>query len=87
MSDRTDDLAKKVEQANNYLLRAIENSTDEQWRAKCADGEWAQGFAGYHAAASRRHHRHAARARPRREAAADDDGRRRPAKRWPAQRA
>ncbi len=52
MSDRTDDLAKKVEQANNYLLRAIENSTDEQWRAKCADGEWAQGFAGYHAAAS-----------------------------------
>ncbi len=34
MSDRTDDLAKKVEQANNYLLRAIESGTDEQWRAK-----------------------------------------------------
>ena len=52
MSDRTDDLAKKVEQANKYLLRAIESSTDEQWRAKCADGDWAQGFAAYHAAAS-----------------------------------
>jgi hypothetical protein len=52
MSERTEDLAKKVEQANNDLLGVIESSTDEQWRARCADGEWTQGFAGYHAAAS-----------------------------------
>ena len=52
MSDRTDNLAKKVEQANNDLLKAVESTTDEQWRAKCADGVWTQGFAGYHAAAS-----------------------------------
>jgi len=45
MSDRTDNLAKKVEQANNDLLNAVESTTDEQWRAKCADGVWTQGFA------------------------------------------
>jgi hypothetical protein len=52
MSDRIENLAKKVEQANNDLLRAVERVTDERWGAKCADGEWTQGFAGYHAAAS-----------------------------------
>jgi DinB superfamily len=52
MSDRIENLAKKVEQANNDLLGAVERVTDERWRAKCADGDWTQGFAGYHAAAS-----------------------------------
>jgi DinB superfamily len=52
MSDRIENLANKVEQANNDLLRAVERVTDERWGAKCADGEWTQGFAGYHAAAS-----------------------------------
>jgi hypothetical protein len=52
MSARTDGLAKKVEQANNDLRAAIEESTPEQWRAKCADGEWTQGFSAFHAANS-----------------------------------
>jgi DinB superfamily len=52
MSDRIENLAKKVEQANNNLLRAVESVNDERWRAQCADGDWTQGFAGYHAAAS-----------------------------------
>jgi DinB superfamily len=52
MSDRIENLAKKVEQANNDLLSAVEGVNDEQWRERCADGDWTKGFAGYHAAAS-----------------------------------
>jgi hypothetical protein len=52
MSDRARALAERVGKANADLLATIEASNDEQWQAKCADGEWTQGFAGYHAAAS-----------------------------------
>jgi hypothetical protein len=52
MSTRADALAAKVEQVNKDLLAAVESSTDEQWKSKCADGEWTQGFAGYHASQS-----------------------------------
>lgn len=52
MSSRAKALAQRVEQANADLLATIEASSSEQWTAKCADGEWTQGFAGYHAAAS-----------------------------------
>ncbi|HLB23253.1 MAG TPA: DinB family protein [Dehalococcoidia bacterium] len=52
MSSRAETLASKVEQANNDLLKAIEGSSDDQWRATCADGVWTQGFAGFHAASS-----------------------------------
>jgi hypothetical protein len=52
MSARAESLAKRVEQANNSLLEAVEATNDGQWKAKVADGEWPQGFAGYHAAAS-----------------------------------
>jgi hypothetical protein len=52
MSARSEALAQRVEQANSELLAAIEATNDDQWNAKCADGEWTQGFAGYHAAAS-----------------------------------
>lgn len=52
MSTRSEGLASKVEKSNNDLLATAESSTDEQWRAICADGDWTQGFAAYHAAAS-----------------------------------
>lgn len=52
MSDRARELAARVSKANADLLATIEASSDEQWKARCADGEWTQGFAGYHAAAS-----------------------------------
>jgi hypothetical protein len=52
MSDRSETLARKVEQANNALLATVQASTPDQWKAKCADGEWTQGFASFHAASS-----------------------------------
>ena len=52
MSARADGLAAKVEQVNRDLLSATEGATDEQWRAKCADGVWTQGFSAFHAATS-----------------------------------
>lgn len=52
MSARSEALAGKVEQVNKDLLAAIEESTPEQWKAKCADGEWSQGFSAFHAASS-----------------------------------
>jgi hypothetical protein len=52
MSARADALAEKVQGANDALKQAIESSSDEQWKAKCSDGVWTQGFAGYHAANS-----------------------------------
>ena len=52
MTARSEALAAKVEQVNNKLVDAIDGSTPEQWVAKCADGDWSQGFSGYHAAGS-----------------------------------
>jgi len=52
MSTRSEALSRKVEQANTALLQAIEASTPEQWEARCATGDWTQGFAAYHAATS-----------------------------------
>lgn len=52
MSARSESLASKVEQANNALLTATEGTSADQWRANCAEGDWTQGFAAYHAAAS-----------------------------------
>lgn len=52
MSARAEALARKVETANKELLATIERSSDDQWTAKCADGDWTQGFVGYHAATS-----------------------------------
>jgi len=50
MSSRTETLATKLEQTIGDLLAAVEASTPEQWTARCADGEWTQGFAAFHAA-------------------------------------
>jgi len=50
MGTRSDSLATKVEQSIKDLLAAVEASTPEQWAARCADGEWTQGFAAFHAA-------------------------------------
>ncbi len=52
MGARAEALAQKVEQANTSLIETIKGSTPEQWGAKCADNDWSQGFAGYHAATS-----------------------------------
>jgi hypothetical protein len=52
MSARTDALARKVEKVNDDLRAVIEQSTPAQWSAKCADGDWTQGFSGFHAANS-----------------------------------
>ncbi len=52
MSARAERLAQKVEQANTSLIETIKGSTPEQWGAKCADGDWSQGFTGFHAATS-----------------------------------
>ena len=52
MSTRAESLATKVEQANSALEAAVQGTNDAQWKAKCADGEWSQGFSGFHAAGS-----------------------------------
>lgn len=52
MGSRSETLAGKVDQANSALLAAIQASTDAQWSAKCADGDWSQGFSAFHAANS-----------------------------------
>lgn len=52
MGTRQESLAGKVEQANTSLLSAIEATPPEQWNAKCADGDWSQGFSAFHAANS-----------------------------------
>ena len=52
MSGRAERIAASFEQAVADLAAAIERSTDEQWQAVCADGEWTQGYAAYHAASS-----------------------------------
>jgi len=50
MTTRSEILATKVEQTIKDFLGAVEASTPEQWAARCADGEWTQGFAAFHAA-------------------------------------
>jgi hypothetical protein len=50
MGSRSNELARKVEQAIDGLLAAVEASTPTQWSARCSDGEWTQAFAAYHAA-------------------------------------
>ena len=52
MGTRSESLATSVEQSINDLLAAVEASTEEQWAARCSDGEWTQGFAAFHAASS-----------------------------------
>ena len=52
MSARSEALATKVEAANNALLETTQGCTDAQWSAVCADGEWTQGFAAFHAGTS-----------------------------------
>lgn len=52
MSDRSETIAARVEEANAALLHTIASSTPEQWAAKCAEGDWTQGFAAFHAATS-----------------------------------
>jgi hypothetical protein len=52
VSARAESLAGKVKQANDALKAAVESSSDAQWKAKVADGDWTQCFTGYHAATS-----------------------------------
>ena len=52
MGTRSESLATKAEQSFNDLLAAVEESTPDQWAARCSDGEWTQGFAAFHAAAA-----------------------------------
>lgn len=52
MSERTDALAKQLEEANNELIAAIEGCTDEQWQAACADEGWSVGVTAHHVANS-----------------------------------
>jgi hypothetical protein len=50
MGARSERLADQFEEAVGRLLAIVEESTPEQWAASCADGDWTQGFAAYHAA-------------------------------------
>jgi hypothetical protein len=52
MGARAESLASKVQDANDKLKATVESSSDAQWKAKVADGDWTQGFTGYHAATS-----------------------------------
>ena len=54
MSTRAEKLAADFEKASAGLVAAIESSTDAQWQAGCANGEWTQAYAAYHAAESMR---------------------------------
>ena len=52
MSARAERLATDFEKASADLVAAIESSTEQQWGAVSANGEWTQGYAAYHAAQS-----------------------------------
>ena len=54
MSARAEKLTADFEKASADLVAAIESSTEQQWGAVCADGEWTQAYAAYHAAENMR---------------------------------
>ena len=50
MSERAEAIAAQVEQATGELAAAIEQSSDEQWRAACAGEGWSIGVTAHHVA-------------------------------------
>lgn len=52
MSERTEALAKQLEEANNDLIAAIEQLTDQQWNTVCAGEGWTVGVTAHHVANS-----------------------------------
>lgn len=50
MSERAEGLAQKFEQVNNDLIQAVEQCSDEQWKAICKEETWPVGVTAHHIA-------------------------------------
>ncbi len=50
MSERSEALAAKFEQANNDVIATVEQASDDQWKAVCADEGWSVGVTAHHIA-------------------------------------
>src|SRR6266700_1064092 len=52
MSGRAEELARRFEQANGELIKAVESCSDEQWRKTCSGEQWSVGVTAHHVAVS-----------------------------------
>jgi hypothetical protein len=52
MSQRSENLASRFEEANDEFARAIEQSSEAQWQSKCEDLGWSYGVTAHHVAGS-----------------------------------
>jgi hypothetical protein len=50
MRQRSDALARRFEQTNSEFAKAVEASSDAQWRAVCPDEGWTYGVTAHHVA-------------------------------------
>ena len=50
MGERTEELARLMEDSNSALIAFVESLTDEQWRRTCADEQWSVGVVANHIA-------------------------------------
>ena len=48
MSGRAEELAKRFEQANDEVIAAVQNCSDEQWRRTCSGEQWSVGVTAHH---------------------------------------
>jgi Mycothiol maleylpyruvate isomerase N-terminal domain len=52
VAQRSEEFAKRFEQVNSEFTRAVESSSDAQWRAVCKDEGWPFGVTAHHVAVS-----------------------------------
>jgi len=48
MSERSEALAVKFEQANNDVISMVEQASDDQWKAVCEEEGWSVGVVAHH---------------------------------------
>ena len=54
MGERAKALAERFEKANDDVIKAVEHSSDADWRANCADLGWSVGVTAHHIAMGHR---------------------------------
>src|SRR3974377_1440959 len=52
MSARAQELARRLDEANAELARAIDACSDAAWQSRCPEGGWPVGVTAHHVAAS-----------------------------------
>jgi len=52
MSARAEELARRFEQANNDLVKAVQGCSNEQWGKTCTGERWSVGVTAHHVASS-----------------------------------